>query len=115
MEQDKIILKKPAEMYWFAHTDAQITVSDDKKKAVLTKNGKKLLATIVSGDGAEFTVMDAKPLPASPVIEGQNPNDGITKLTIHINTCTSTEICVTFVSCDDSKESMTFLPLEQWR
>ncbi len=81
---------------------------------MLTKNGKKLLATIVSGDGAEFSVMDAKPLPASPVINEQNPNDGVRKLTIHIENCTSNEICVTFVAYNDSASSMQYLPLEQW-
>lgn len=112
--QDKFVLSKPAEMYWFAHTEAEITVSEDKKSAVLTKNGKKLLATIVSGDGAEFSVMDAKPLPTSPVINEQNPNDGVRKLTIHIENCKSNEICVTFVAYNDSASSMQYLPLEQW-
>ena len=112
--QDKFELTKPAEMYWFAHTDAAIEVSDDGKSAVLTKNGKKLLATIVCGDGATFSVMDAKPLPTSPVIEGQNPNDGIRKLTIHIENCGSNEICVTFVPAANSADSNGFKPLEQW-
>ena len=113
--QDKIILKKPAELYWFAHTDAKITVSDDGKRAILEKNGKKLLATIAGGKDAEFTVMEAKPLPQSPAVEGQSPNSGITKLTIHIKDCKSTEICVTFVSLDDSESGQAFLPLDLWK
>ena len=101
-------------MYWFAHTDEDIEVSVDKKTAVLTKNGKKLLARIVSGGGAEFSVMDAKPLPTSPVIAEQNPNDGIRKLTIHIENCESNEICVTFVDYNDSASGEYYKPLEQW-
>ncbi len=112
--QDKFVLERPVEMYWFAHTDADIEVSEDKKTAVLTKNGKKLLARIVSGNGAEFSVMDAKPLPTSPVIAEQNPNDGIRKLTIHIENCESNEICVTFVDYNDSASGEYYKPLEQW-
>lgn len=112
--QDKFVLDKPAEMYWFAHTRADIELSDDKKSAILTLNGKKLIAKIINGDNAEFSVMDAKPLETSPVIEGQNPNDGIRKLTIHIENCESNEICVTFVPLSESESGNNYLPLEQW-
>ena len=117
--QDEIKLDKAAEIYWFAHTTADIEISDDKKSAVLTKNGKKLLAKIINGENAEFSVMDAKSLPTSPVIEGQNENKGIRKLTIHIPDSGSINLAVSFVNYDfkynEARFDDSFIELENWR
>lgn len=117
--QDEIKLEKPAEMYWFAHTRADIEISEDKKSAILTVNGKKMLAEIMTGDGAEFSVMDAKPLPSSPVIEEQNPNEGIRKLTIHIPQTDSINLAVSFVNYDrkynPARFDNSFVALDDWK
>lgn len=116
--QDEIKLEKSAEMYWFAHTKADIDISEDKKSAILTMNGKKLLAQIMAGDGAEFSVMDAKPLPTSPVIAEQNPNEGVRKLTIHIPQTDSINLAVSFVNYDmkynAARFDNTFVALDDW-
>lgn len=117
--QDEIKLEKPAEMYWFAHTRADIEVSEDKKSALLTLNGKKLLAKIISGDNAEFSVMDAKPLETSPVIEQQNQNEGIRKLTIHIPKTESINLAVSFVNYDmkynPARFNDSYVALDDWK
>lgn len=116
--QDEIEMKEPSEFYWFAHTEAEIEISEDRKTAYLNKNGKVLKAEITSGDGATFSVMDAKPLPTSPVVEGANPNDGIRKLAIYIPKCQSLKLTVVFNCCDVDGETSyfdrNFIPLSQW-
>lgn len=98
--QDEIKLSQPAEMYWFAHTTANILVANDGKSATLIQNGKYLRAYIVSGEGATFSVMDAVPLPTSPEVPDQMPTDGIRKLTIHLEETDDIDLCVVFVASD---------------
>lgn len=78
---DEILAKSPSELYWFMHTEAEITPKGNK--ATLTQNGKKLTAEILSPAQAIFTVMDAKPLPTSPTPD-QADNKDRRKLTIHV-------------------------------
>lgn len=103
---DEIQLLNPAEIYWFAHTDADISLAEDGKSAVLIRNGKKMLVRLCAQAGAEstgmpegmkFEVMDAVPLPTSPVVPGQNPNKGIRKLSLHAEQFCEGNICVEFV------------------
>ena len=96
--KDQILLNKKADFWWFAHTRADIELAENGKKAILTQNGKKLLAAIESCEQAVFSVMDAGPLPTSPVIEQQNPNEGVRKLAIHIPECGDLELLVTFTA-----------------
>lgn len=93
--RDEIKLKKASELYWFAHTDAEITLSDDKKSAVLGMNGKYMQARILEGSNAEFEIMDAKPLPTSPNVPGQSTNN-CKKLAIHLTGFTQGAIEVGF-------------------
>lgn len=95
--RDEITMKKPVDYYWFAHTAADIEVSADKKSAILTLNGKRLWTGIIDGAEAEFSVMDAAPLPTSPNPSGQIVNTGIRKLTIAIPRATEVNISVAFV------------------
>ena len=76
---DRLAFESPAEVWWFAHTMAKVTLSEDGRSAVLTQDGKALRARIVSPAEAKFVVMDARPLPTSPDPKGQNPNDGSEK------------------------------------
>lgn len=82
---DEVDVETPAELYWFAHTEAQIEIAKDGRSAILTQNGQKLHAEILEdeGCGLKWTVMDPKPLPDTPIIEGQAQNEGVQKLTIH--------------------------------
>jgi hypothetical protein len=93
---DEIINKNPAAVYWFAHTRAAITLSRNKKSAVLSQHGKKYIATIVAPANAVFTVMEARPLPGSPQPTENNPNKGVQKLSIQLGPTAKTNIIVVF-------------------
>ena len=82
----------PSEIYWFMHTKADISLSDDGKTAVLTINGKQLKATL-SGDG-EFSVMKAEGLKGK--YEYDADYSEINKLTVHLTDIKSAEITVNF-------------------
>lgn len=112
--QDEIRLSKKAELWWFAHTEADIEISSDGREAVLTKNGKKLKAVINCSIDASFGVMDAVPLPTSPVIENQIPNNGIRKLTIHFKDVEYVDLAVSFYAADDNIKESELVPIENW-
>lgn len=117
--QDEIRLSKPAEMYWFAHTRAEIEILEDGKTAILSRQGRKLMAKIINGDGATFSVMDAVSLPSSPKIDRQNKNQGTRKLTIHMPEVQNIDLTVCFVDYNedtyyDGMYNMEYKPLDEW-
>ena len=82
--QDELTLKSNSELYWFMHTKADIEIKD-KNTAYLTCDGKTLRADIYcNANGFELVEMEASPLPSSPIVEGQNSNEGIKKLSVHL-------------------------------
>lgn len=80
--QDEISLLKSGEVWWFMHTNASISISNNGKTAVLSKNGKKMKLVLLSDEGT-FEEMNASPLPTSPQNQYQQTNQGIKKLAIH--------------------------------
>lgn len=84
--KDKFSLKGDNnEFYWFAHTPADITLSDDGKTATLTKSNGKTLQIVLDGDGS-FEIMAAERLfdvPDGLNLDADPENTGITKLAIH--------------------------------
>lgn len=113
--QDEVRLSQNADFWWFAHTDAKIKISTDKKTAILSKNGKNLRARILNGANACFDVMDAVPLPTSPVVPEQNNNEGIQKLVIHVENCQSMDLTVAFTrESDTNTYNDSFIPLSKW-
>ena len=88
---DKINCVIPSEIYWFMHTKAEITVSDDRKTAILELNGKKMKATLCN-DG-EFSVMSAESLTGK--YEYDEDYSDICKLTVHLEDTASATICIT--------------------
>ena len=75
---------QPADIWWFLHTAADVKISENGSVATLSEGGQQLQVRLLSPAGAAFTVMDARPLPTSPDPEGQNPNNGVRKLAIHL-------------------------------
>lgn len=94
--KDDLTLTEKGEIYWFNHTEADIKILDGGKKALLIKNGKKLYARIIEGESALFEIMEPVPLKTSPVVEGQNKNIGIHKLSIHIKNIDRLNLSVEF-------------------
>ena len=94
--RDEIVCSSASTIYWFAHTQADISISSDGKTANLTQNGKTLIAQIASPSEAKFTKMGAKPLSSSPNPSSQNANEGVQKLVIKLTNTTSASISVFF-------------------
>ncbi|MCA9300455.1 MAG: heparinase II/III family protein, partial [Phycisphaerales bacterium] len=69
-----------AELWWFAHARASITLSDDARAATLAHSGHQVRVTLESPEHAHFEIRPAAPLATSPQPKGQNPNDGSTIL-----------------------------------
>ncbi|MEM9109266.1 MAG: heparinase II/III family protein [Planctomycetota bacterium] len=77
---DTVALDEPGELWWFAHSRAAITLSEDGRSARLEQAGKTMHVRLISPKGAKLSIMDAEPLPTSPDPEGQNPNNGADKV-----------------------------------
>jgi hypothetical protein len=69
--QDEIESAAPSDTWWFMHTPAEIKIEGDGSSAVLTQGKARMMAKILLPVGAQFSVMDAKPLPTSPDPQGQ--------------------------------------------
>ena len=90
---DELELANPVDLYWFAHTKADIVV--DGKTATLEQNGQSLIVTIEEPATAVFTVAEATPFPTSPDPGEQSPNDHLKKLVIHLPRAETGRIQVT--------------------
>ena len=114
--QDEIQAEK-ADVWWFMHTKAEITVSDDGRKAHLTLGGKGLEASVLSPSSARFEVRAAEPLPTSPNPSGQKHNDGVRKLAIHLQNADNVRLTVRFLLRDSGGRLTNFpvvRPLSEW-
>ena len=102
--QDEIAADK-AEVWWFMHTPATVTLGGDGRTATLELGGARLRATILVPAEARFEVRPASPLPSSPHPEGQRSNDGVRKLAIHLLHVSDLRLAVAFVPLDGSAET----------
>ena len=119
MIQDEIKLKdSDSELYWFMHSAQNIEVLSNTKAVMTSKDGKKLIVDVeCSIAGYELKVMEAKPLPSSPVVEGQNNNEGYSKLAIHIPQASQDVRITVKLSPDNNKYMYSGLkvsPISEW-
>lgn len=113
--QDEFKLRKESELYWAAHTKANIEIINDKL-AVLTLNGKKLYAHINSEIG-KFSTMPAVPLPGTSGEYFNLKNDGVNKLIIYEKDIYEGTISVTFTpTMEEIKDVKHYdvIPLSEW-
>ncbi len=94
--QDEIKSPSAVELYSFFHTDASVEISSDKKTAILSKNGKKLKASIISPAEASFEDMPAVTLVDEYKSLANSTNKSVHKLAIHMAGVTNTTISVVF-------------------
>ncbi len=92
---DTVKCKKESEIYWFAHTAAEIEVAPNGKSATLRKNGKTITAVIDEGGEGLFTVMDAVPLPKSAARRNDEENSAYKKLTVRLENVKEAVISIT--------------------
>lgn len=91
--QDEISANKPMDIWWSAHTLANITISSDKKSAILKMNNKAIQVTLNSPTNGYFDKGPAVPLPNTPIPLDQKPN-WFNKLYIHLPNSSNTTIKV---------------------
>lgn len=115
--QDEVTSRQPREVWWFMHTTAAITVSEDGQTALLRQGEARLWCRIVAPPDARFEAMSAQPLPSSPHPAKQDRNDAIRKLAIHLRDVTSLRLAVVMVPLREG-EALPALPeikpLAQW-
>ncbi len=112
--QDEVTLKQAGDVWWFLHTPAQVQLSEDGKTATLTQGTATLRAVLLSPKDARFAVMDAKPLPTSPNPLGQNPNNGIRKLAVHLSQTASMQLIVLLSLQREVQSPQVLKPLMAW-
>lgn len=117
--QDEIRSSQPVEALWSMHTSASIQVASDGRSATLTKNGKQLLARIVSQSAtATFVDTAAAPLPSSPHPAQQNANTDVRKLAIAVSTKGNTTLAVQFTPLTSglaAPPAAGIVPLDGWK
>jgi hypothetical protein len=105
---------REANVLWFVHTPATISVSADGRSATLSRDGKTLRADLVSPADAKFETMAAAPLPTSPNPEGQQLNKGITKLVVRTTLKDKGKIVVDFTPQGEKPNPTSVTPLASW-
>jgi len=95
---DRISCKLNSDIYWFAHTTAEIEIAADGRSAVLRKGGKSITAALDPGSAGIFSVMEALPLPDSPARIDENENKVFKKLTVHLENTKDAVISVTITA-----------------
>ena len=82
--RDEFLLKETSDIYWQMHTDAIATVSEDGKTVNLSKDGKEIQLHIIDENGSDhkFETMAAKPYEGLKTYDGENANEGYTKIFI---------------------------------
>ncbi len=116
--QDEIAADPPADTWWFLHTKAEVGLDPNPAEALLTQDGQRLWAKILSPPGATFALLDAKPLPTAPQVTGQNENRGVRKLAIHLDAASTVRLAVLLVPLKPGEHPPTaqpaLSPLETW-
>jgi hypothetical protein len=115
--QDEVTARG-AEVWWFMHTPATVSLSDDGRTATLSQGKARYQARIIAPPVARFTVQPAKPFASSPQPAKQNENKGICKLSVQFPRIGKLQIAVLFTPLDgkcDPEYSPKILPLTAWK
>jgi hypothetical protein len=114
---DEIKASKPAKMYWFLHTRAQIDLKNGGRKAILSMDTDQIEVEIISPSKAKFKSMNAVPLPVSPQSDLQNKNEGIRKLVIEQDQVLNEQLVVAIHPVGDkaSKSGQFYKSLNKWQ
>jgi hypothetical protein len=111
--QDELNPTESTDLWWLMHTRARIALSDDRRTALLTQDGKVLRASLVGLPKAAFSVTPAAPMPASPEARNSD-NPDVRRLTINTSVSGPTSFAVVF---DDGSHPVptALTPLGRWQ
>ena len=117
--QDELLAEKEIEYYWFMHTEAAITLSEDGKTAILTQGDRQIAARLISEDDSlTFSVMEAAPLATSPHPDTQSDNSGVQKLAVYKTGTSAVYMAVQLVPMADGApvcEAKAYTALADWQ
>jgi hypothetical protein len=91
---DELQAREPAELWWFLHTEARVSLGNHGRTATLNQHGKSLVVRLQQPASAKFEVMDCRPLPSSPNPKPQADNRNRCKLALHLTKVEATHIQV---------------------
>ncbi len=91
---DHVEADAPADVWWFMHTEAQVSIADRGRTAVLRQAGVEVHVVVRGHPDAAFEVLEAAPLPGSPNPAVQAANEGRRKLAIHLQGVTELDLVV---------------------
>jgi hypothetical protein len=95
--QDEIEGKRPMDVWWFMHTRAKVTAAADGRSAVLEQGKARLAVRLLAAPAdARFEIRAAAPFPSSPHPAGQDINEGVRKLAVHLPHVESLRLAVLF-------------------
>lgn len=117
--QDEFSLIELSTVQWFMHTGCEIELAEDGKSARIKGKYRDMLVYLLEDTEGTFSVMDAVPLPTSPVNDEQNKNLGIRKLCFTMENVTDGRIPIgfSFVVSGDSGDDVykpEVVELDNW-
>lgn len=121
--QDEIETNKDGDFYWFMHTKADVTISQDGKTALLEQGGKKMHMQILSPADGTFSVGPDMKLPTSPSYPEYEKQSNyyktdIQKISIHVDGRNSVDFSVVMTplkSNEHEPETMPqFIKIDDW-
>ena len=124
--QDEAVMNQNMDIWWFAHTQGNITVSADGRSAIIQRGTVYLYAEIVTdmSASAKFTVMEAESLDqnytgwteSSGYYTGDTEGDrsSLQKLTIRIDDCSNLRLAVAFTVIGSPAEAPELGTLYTW-
>ena len=118
--QDNFRASEPSDFRWFVNTQADVTLSEDGRSAILSKGSKRMWAGIISDDPElKFETYDAVPLPLYTAPPLQTPNDGYRRLMIHKADSTTFKVTVAFKQLVGNETMPSIMPvdspMETWK
>ena len=117
--RDEFTAKSDMQAHWFIQTAAEVEIVDNNT-AILKRAGQKLKMEVVTDvEDYKLLVGDAKPLPSSPNIQGQNPNNGYSRINLEMNLKgnKAQHITVKFSPYFEETENISAMnkPISEWQ
>ncbi len=114
--QDEVRAPRPAEVWWFLHTPAAVTLGEDGRTATLAQAERRLRVEVLEPAHARLSVREARPLPGAPNPERQNTNAHVRKLAVHLPGVTDLRLAVRLVPLSDAPPpaAPAVQPLASW-
>ncbi|QDU35408.1 Heparinase II/III-like protein [Poriferisphaera corsica] len=84
-----------SDVYWFMHTEAEVVLHHEGRRAILRRNGVNLVAEVLKPDGAVFHVRKAEGFDQNRT-RGEKSNEGYRKLAVLLKTVMREQVVVRF-------------------